>query len=195
MERLNLHSRMARELGRIVRNRQFERKPDGSIFVPAYRGSIGGSFFHTVNGRDLVHESNDIVTQGLNFILDAIAGNESAAAWYVGIYTGAAALSLTAINVHTSASETTAYSQAARPIWNEAGASGASIGNSANKATFSMTGTVTVTGAFLHTDDTKGVAGSASDFLLAAKDFAVARDLVSGDDLDVGYTLTIANAA
>lgn len=194
MERLDLYGKARRELQRLVRNHRFEEMPNGGIWVPGY-GAVGGSFFHSVNNGDVVHEANEIVTQGKNFILDLIAGNKTVAAWYIGIYTGAAALTLTGQNVATSSGETTAYSQATRPVWQEAGASGASITNAASKAQFSMTGTVTVTGAFLVTFNTKGSNGSGTDNCLAAKDFDTARDLVSGDNMDVGYTLTIDNAA
>lgn len=67
------------------------------------------------------------------------------------------------------------------------GTTTASVDNSASSASFGINATVTVAGAFIITDGTKG--GTAGT-LIGACDFATPRLMQSGDTLNVTTSMT-----
>lgn len=119
-------------------------------------------------------------------------GSAYTATWFVGLVDNA---SFTAYAVgdtmasHGGWIETnTTYSQGTRPAWTGGSVSAGSVDNSASVAVFSMTGTITVRGAFLNSVSTKG---GSTGTLYGAADFGAARSLLSGDTLNVTVTLTL----
>jgi hypothetical protein len=92
---------------------------------------------------------------------------------------------------HVGWTELTPFTGASRVTYVEASASGQSITNSANKASFSITTAATVAGAMLASVIT-GSGGSG--ILLCAADFASAKAVENGDTLEVTYTITAADA-
>jgi len=78
------------------------------------------------------------------------------------------------------------YSEATRPAWGQGEPSSQAITN-ATAASFSITGTITVTGAFVSTVSTKN---DQTGTLIAAKLFASSKAVDNGDTLDVTYTIT-----
>lgn len=159
-----------------------------------------GGIFETVcrdkNGRiRWVDRSHNLVTnQGLNHILDVILhGSTQITAWYVALFES----NTTILATHTYAApgftESTAYDEATRPAYNEAAASGQSITNSANKATFTISDSKTIYGAALvgggSAPTTKGDAAGGGT-LLCAVQFASSRAVLDDDTLEVTYTLT-----
>lgn len=159
----------------------------------------GGVFtFELVRGGKVIdtwQSKNLVVDQGLNSLLDVyLHGSTQLTSWYIGLFEGnyTPVATDTAANIKANSTECTAYNEAARVAWVEAAASGKSITNSANKATFTMNATKTIYGAFLVSDATlsPGTAGT----LFAASRFSVSRSVVANDQLLVTYTVTAASA-
>lgn len=151
---------------------------------------------HVRNGEVIDREEihNIVVNQGLNHILDTVFhGGTAVATWYVGIYEGnyVPLATDTASNFPGSATECIAYDEATRIEYNEAAASGQSITNSANKATFTINATKTVYGGFLISVATKS---ATTGTLMAAAKFGTARSVVSGDQLLITYTFSAASS-
>jgi hypothetical protein len=124
-------------------------------------------------------------------------GSAYTATWYLGLYGAGATNSPAAgdtMSSHAGWTEVTAYSQATRPACSFATPTTANPSvatNSASPATFSINATTTVGGAFLTSNSTKsGTTGT----LYSAADFSSPGDraVVSGDTLNVTYTLSLA---
>lgn len=137
---------------------------------------------------------NLVTTAGKTDLVDKYFKNGTVpAAWYVGLmdnagYTGEAAGDTAAS--HTGWVEThTTYSQANRPTLTFGTASNGAVSNSASPAAFSMTGTITVKGAFVISNNTKG---GTTGTLYSVGVFGASRSVVNGDTLNVTVTLTIA---
>lgn len=121
---------------------------------------------------------------GINFHSDT-----QITTWYVGLTgsapTGAAGDTMSS---HSGWTEYSQYSQGTRPAYTVAAASGKQVTNSASVAVFSMTGTVTVGGAFIVSNSTKngttGVLFSVAAFSQGDKSCS------NGDTVNVTYTLT-----
>jgi len=162
----------------------------------------GGVFKIECLDRDGNHKwsaesHNLVVNVGLKDMNDKyFSGSSYTAAWYIGLY-GAAASNTPAAGdtmaLHAGWTEVTAYSQSTRPACSFGAATTADpsvIDNSASTATFTINGTVTVGGAFLASDNTKG---GTSGILFSAADFQSPgdRSVVSGDTLNVTYTFSL----
>lgn len=154
---------------------------------------VGGIFkFEQIrNGKviDTWEEKNLIVNEGLNDLLQVHLGaGTQKPSWYVAIFEGnyTPLAADTAAVIAANSTESIAYAEATRPLWDEAAASSQQISNTAAKATFSINATKTIYGAFLISDSAKsGTAGS----LFAASKFAVSRSVVDQDQLLVTYTV------
>jgi len=140
---------------------------------------------------------NLVVNVGLKDMNDKyFSGVTYSATWYIGLY-GAGSSNTPAAGdtaaSHAGWTEVTAYSQATRPQASFAAATTADpsvITNSASPAAFSITGTTTVGGAFLISNNTKG---GTTGVLFSASDFTspVDRSVVNGDTLNVTYTFSL----
>ena len=112
----------------------------------------------------------------------ALSGDTQDTTYFVGLKdtgtpagTWTLATGLTEINPYTGN----------RPAWTEDNtAADESVSNSSSPASFSITATDTVFGAFLATVNT-GTAGT----LIGAKDFAASQAVNNGDTLNVTYTI------
>ena len=124
-------------------------------------------------------------------------GSAYTATWYIGLYgsgsTNNPAASDT-MSSHAGWTEVVPYSQSTRPACTFATPTTANPSvatNSASPAVFSINATSTVGGAFLTSNSTKsgttGTLYSASDFTTPGD-----RSVVSGDTLNVSYTLSLA---
>lgn len=136
---------------------------------------------------------NVVTDEGINFMLDVMFhGATQEATWYVSLFESDSTplvgwtYDLYADSLVT---ECTAYDEAARVAFNEAAASGKSITNSANKATFTMSATKDVYGAALVSLNTKSD-HTAGDYLFCASRFSSARSVVDDDVLRVTVTIT-----
>lgn len=138
---------------------------------------------------------NLVTTEGKNDLLTQyFKGSSYTATWYVGLvdnanFTAYAAGDVAAqINGTNGWKENTNYSQANRVTWTGGTASGGSIDDTASPAAFSITATITIRGAFLISNNTKG---GTTGKLYGEADFSVARSLNNGDTLNVTVTLTV----
>jgi hypothetical protein len=127
---------------------------------------------------------NLVVTTGRNALLDntfnAAAGSVN---WFVLLKGAGSVVAGDTMASHAGWSEVTGYSEATRPAWTKNGASsGGAMSNSSSKAAFSINATVTVVGAGLTSNSTKG---GTTGTLFGAGDFATSRDCISGDTLNV----------
>jgi hypothetical protein len=123
-------------------------------------------------------------------------GTGYTATWYIGLY-GAASSNNPAAGdtaaLHAGWTEVTDYSQATRPACTFGTATTADpsvIDNSGSPAVFSINATVTVGGAFLISNNTKG---GSTGILFSAADFAAPgdRSVVNGDTVNVTYTFSL----
>ena len=124
-------------------------------------------------------------------------GSAYTATWYIGLYGSGASNSPAAGDTmasHAGWTEVVPYSQATRPACTFATPTTANPSvatNSASPAVYSINATSTVGGAFLVSNNTKscstGTLYSASDFTSPGD-----RSVVSGDTLNVTYTLSLA---
>jgi hypothetical protein len=131
---------------------------------------------------------NLVVNEGLNHILDVQFHAETqVTTWYVGLKgTGSPAAGDTLAS-HAGWTEITAYT-GDRKEFVEGAASSQQISNTGNAASFSITGTATVAGAFLCS-----VSSGSSGKLFCAADFSSPRSVDNGDTLNVTYTITAAD--
>ncbi len=143
--------------------------------------------------RDVSH--NLVTTEGKNRILDVMFhATTQTTTWYcclVESNTAADAAMNYDVPVYT---ESTAYTEATRPEYVEAAASSGSTTNSANKAVFTINATKTMYGASLVSLNTKGdhTAG-ANNVLYCYSLFSASRAVISGDIINLTYTVTSAD--
>jgi hypothetical protein len=136
---------------------------------------------------------NQVTTVGANFMLNqTFTGSSYTAAWYLGLVTGPGAgntyLAANTMASHAGWLESTAYSNATRPVMAFSAASAGAISTSA-AVSFNINATATIAGAFVTTDNTKG---GTTGTLYSAKNFTGGdRAVASGDILNVSYTTTI----
>jgi len=138
---------------------------------------------------------NLVVTSGLNDSLDKhLKGSGYTAAWYLGLTDGTPTFAAgdTITGSHAGWVEVQDYSQATRPQITFGAVAAGSVSNSASPSAFSITGTTTVGGAFMVSQNTKG---GATGILYGGAAFAEGdRAVVSGDTLNVTVTCTAAAA-
>lgn len=147
---------------------------------------------------DKWEQKNVNTNEGLNHLLN-VAFNSATqiTSWYMGLFES----DTTPLVTHTYAvpgfTESTAYDEATRPAFVEAEATTKVITNTASKATFTISATKTIYGAFLCGGGTgattKGDAAGGGT-LFASSKFATAKDVVDGDILMVVCSITLADA-
>jgi len=143
-------------------------------------------------------EQNLVVNTGLQYMCGtALTSVTQITTWYLGLY-GAGASNTPAAGdtaaSHAGWTEITPYSNAVRPTCSFATATTANPSvatNSASAAAFNINATATVGGAFLISNSTKG---GSTGTLFSAADFQSPGDrtVVSGDTLNITYTLSLA---
>ena len=124
-------------------------------------------------------------------------GSSYTATWYIGLYGAGASNSPAATDTmssHAGWTEVTPYSNATRPactFGTPTTANPSVATNSASPASYTINATSTVGGAFLVSNNTKG---GSTGTLYSASDFTSPgdRSVVSGDKLNVTYTLSLA---
>lgn len=135
---------------------------------------------------------NIVVNEGLDDLLDVtLSGATQDTTWFVGLTDGAPTVAAgDTLASHVGWTEVTSYDEVNRVAWSDGGVSGQSVSNSASPATFTISATVTVGGAFLAGVNT-GTAGA----LYAAGAFSAGDKVLNDNDtLDVTATFTTAAA-
>jgi hypothetical protein len=135
---------------------------------------------------------NGITNEGKNKILDDMFNDGTQTAnnsWFIGLIDASGYTALAAgdtMGSHGGWNEFTTYSEANRVAWGSGAAASQSTTNS-SPATFNITGTATVKGVFVPTNNTKsGTTGSLWSTALFSSDVPVS----SGDQLKVTYTVS-----
>lgn len=164
----------------------------GGILLPVANLAVGGRFTvdHIRDGELIDREelSNLVTNEGLNHILDVVLhGTTQVSPWYIGLfeanYTPVA--TVTAATITAASTESTAYDESTRVVYDEAAAAAQSVTNSASKATFTMNGTKTIYGAFLISASAKS---ATTGVLLSAARFNTSKAVVDDDQLLLTYT-------
>lgn len=156
-------------------------------------------FEHYRDGKliDRWEQKNVTTEEGLNKILDVVFhGGATIATWYIGLFEDDYAPNEGDTYAVPGFTESTTYDEVNRVEFEEAAASGGSISNSANKATFTINDTATIYGAFLcgggssasTKEDTAG-----GGILMASSKFALPKDVVDDDILMVACSINLAN--
>lgn len=165
----------------------------GGILMPSQDLKVGGIFTieHYRKGEliDFEESHNLVVNEGLNHILNVeFHGSTQITTWYMGVFEGnyTPVSTVTAATITAASTESTAYDESTRVEYNEAAASGQSITNSANKATFTFNDTKTIYGAFLVSASAKS---ATSGTLFCAAKFGSSKSVVDDDQLLITYTL------
>ena len=141
---------------------------------------------------------NLIVYQGLDDVLDVyFSGGTAYANHYIFLYENNVTPGNTWIYSEGGSGgsvwdEFTAYDEAARPTWSEAGVSSRQITNSASPATFTAStgANTTIYGAGMVNISTKGDAASGSGKLFCATKFGTARPFQETEEIKIVYTVT-----
>lgn len=145
------------------------------------------------DGRLLWTETfpNLVTTVGKNKLLDAcFKTGEAANQWFVGLVNNAGFSAYSATDTmasHAGWAEGTPYSEGTRPAYVAGVPAAGSMDNGSSKAQFTINATLTIRGAFLVDNSSKG---GATGTLYGVGDFSVARSILSGDVVNVKITLT-----
>ena len=187
----------SREFATALRNHQYEVS-DAGIHFPKQGAIVSGVYTHNVNGSDERVDSNIVVTEGLNHMLDVtLHATTPVTTWYFGLFSA----NVTPVNTWSAAnfaanateinSATEGYGLNNRPAFVEAAAAAGSINNTASKAAFTIaTATsITVWGAGLIST----ISGGGGVLMSAAK-FSAARTLYNTDVFNLGYTLSLTSS-
>lgn len=172
----------------------------------AHSGAAGGGVFHFEcydkdgNLKWADTAKNLVTNQGLQDMnTKYFKGSGYTAAWYLGLVNASPSPSYAAGDTmasHAGWSETTDYSGSNRGTVNFGTATTADpsvINNTASQASFSITGTVTVAGAFLTATQDK-TTNTGVLFSVAAFESPGDRSVVNGDTLNVRYEFSLADA-
>ena len=133
---------------------------------------------------------NGIVDVGLNKILDDMFnGGSQSSIWYIGLVdnaTWSAFADADTMLSHAGWVESTAYTEATRPIWTVGAAAARQVTN-ASTVDFSINDTATLKGIFVVDENTKS---GTSDTLWSTAAFSSTIGVTSGDTLKVTYTVS-----
>lgn len=131
---------------------------------------------------------NGTTTAGLNDMLNVyFGGSTPKTTWFIGLIDAVGFSSLNPADTmasHGGWAENTGYSAGTRPSWGPGSASGGSITNG-TAVTFAINASVSIKGAFLASDSTKG--GTAG-LLWSSGVFGSTQVLTSGQTLSITYT-------
>lgn len=175
---------------------QLISKPSVKSIIP-----IGSwwEFEHYRKGKliDKWEQKNVNTTEGLNHLLNVgFHGDTPITSWYMGLFEDDYTPLVTNTYATPGFTESTAYDEATRPAFVEAEATTKIITNSASKATFTISDTKTIYGAFLcgggTGGNTKGDAAGGGT-LFASSKFATAKEVVDDDILMVVCSITLAD--
>jgi len=140
------------------------------------------------------HTHNVVTDEGQDAILNIMFhAATQITTWYCCLVETDTAPSEAMTYAVPSYTESTAYDEATRPEYNEAASSSQSITNSANKATFTISGTKTMYGASLVGGGTEASTKGNTDgggTLYCYSKFGSPRSVVDDDVINLTYTVT-----
>jgi len=170
---------------------RYETTPEG-IYFPAENALAQGVFSVSKRGEAEEFSQNLVVNEGLDYILKAAVGETAGIAnWYIALFTGdvTVAATWTAVTFTATATEWTAYDEAARQTWTKSLVVSQGTDSFSSKASFtSSSDAQVVRGAAMLSASAKS---ATSGTLLASSRFSSDKSLDTGEILDVGYGLQL----
>jgi hypothetical protein len=174
-----------------LRAGRYDRTDDG-LYVPEKNVLVQGVFCYNIRGQEEEFSRNIVVTQGLNYVLQAaISDTAPIANWYIALFTDDVTplAGWTAATWRGLSTEWTNYDEATRGAWTTAAVSSGGTDSFANKASFTSSGDAqTVRGAVLVSASAKN---ADTGILLAASRLSSDKTLATGEILDVGYGIQL----
>lgn len=170
------------------------------IYFPKQGILAQGEYFDRINGGEWKTTHNLVVNEGLAHLLNVAMGTTAKpAGYYLALFSGATAPAANwkAANFASVAAEivsmTEGYTSATRPQWTPQNTSTNSIDNfnAVAKVTIATTSQLTVTGAAMLTNSTKG---GTTGTLISASKYTAARVFQDGDEYEIGYRLSFTAA-
>lgn len=133
---------------------------------------------------------NGIVNIGKNNILDVMFRSQAQSTWYCGLIDPLTNLSaLDTMASHTGWTESTDYSEVVRQTWSPSAASSQNIINgTAMSFSINSVSSIQIDGMFICNDNTKG---GSSGTLWCTSEFNNKPTVISGDTVQVQYSLTV----
>ena len=188
--------KLFKELARAVRNRKYEAT-DAGMHFPAINMQLGGEFSLQVNDGPVDTFPNLVVDEWRTRALEILfSGATQVTDFYLAPYAAnqTPLATWTAANFTSNATEFTNYVETTRQPWTVGAVDTFSIGNTASKAVFTVgTGAGdTIWGVGLLSQSAKS---ATTGYLIAANKSATSRSsLVEGDEITVGYTISLSAA-
>lgn len=178
-------------------NKIIEVKPN--ILMPKQGIAAFGDWKITFRDKhgEIIDEDNFhnlVVNAGLDHLLDStLAGGTQDTTWFIGLTDGTPTVAAAdTLASHAGWAEVTGYSEGTRQAWTAGSVSGQSVDNSASQARFTANASITVGGAFLAADNTKG---GTTGILYAAGAFSGGdRSLNNLETIDVTGTFTTSSS-
>lgn len=170
------------------------------IYFPKQGILAQGEYFDRINGGEWQTTHNLVVNEGLAHLLNVAMGTTAKpAGYYLALFSGATApaANWTAANFSSVAAEivsmTEGYTNATRPQWTPQNTTTNSIDNfnAVAKVTIATSSQLTVTGAAMLTNSTKG---GTTGTLISASKYTAARVFQDGDEYEIGYRLSFTAA-
>ena len=170
------------------------------IYFPKQGILAQGEYFDRINGGEWQTTHNLVVNEGLAHLLNVAMGTTAKpAGYYLALFSGATApaANWTAANFSSVAAEivsmTEGYTNATRPQWTPQNTTTNSIDNfnAVAKVTIATSSQLTVTGAAMLTNSTKG---GTTGTLISASKYTAARVFQNGDEYEIGYRLSFTAA-
>lgn len=139
-------------------------------------------------------DTNIIPQSGIDHIVGLLRGTGTVnSSWYVGV--GAAnyvpTAATTPADLPAAVGETSAYSQATRPVWTDTYDGVSSVGNLDARAEFTFTADTRLYNGFLSSSPGKG---SNSGILLSIARFSSPYDVPAGSTFRLGVSITLLSA-
>jgi hypothetical protein len=176
----------------------YTENADGSITTD--KGvTATGIYYDRVNGGEWQENPNLVTNEGLTHILNVAMGTTpKPAGYFLALFSAAAQpqANWTAATFASTASEivsmTEGYASATRPAWTAVNTTDQTIDNMAvgnvAKVTIKTAGSLTVQGAAILTNGTKGGTGGV---LVSATKYAAARVFQDNDTYEIGYRISL----
>ncbi|WP_291345676.1 MULTISPECIES: hypothetical protein [unclassified Acinetobacter] len=170
------------------------------IYFPKQGILAQGEYFDRINGGEWQTTHNLVVNEGIVHLLNVAMGTTAKpAGYYLALFSGATApaANWTAANFASVAAEivsmTEGYTSATRPQWTPQNTTTNSIDNfnTVAKVTIATSSQLTVTGAAMLTNSTKG---GTTGTLISASKYTAVRVFQDGDEYEIGYRLSFTAA-
>ena len=190
---------LQRSLQNDLQSQNYEMTDQG-IYFPKQGILAQGEYFDRINGGEWQTTHNLVVNEGLAHLLNVAMGTTAKpAGYYLALFSGATApaANWTAANFSSVAAEIVSmgegYTSATRPQWTPQNTSTNSIDNfnAVAKVTIATSSQLTVTGAAMLTNSTKG---GTTGTLISASKYTAARVFQDGDEYEIGYRLSFTAA-